>query len=142
MPRLVPPPTHRQPITTLGDNPTFQALKERLEAPPPETELVKPRPNTHRDKVLGPAKRDASDPRNIYRGPNVRLDLMDGDTFHMELAKPLPRYKQNLAVAAGFDPIGDADTALAWQASRENAQGHDVSLLAARLDDKSQRIGR
>jgi hypothetical protein len=137
-------------VTMLAELPAMKAIGERIaqaEASPPHKEVIEPR-HTERVRPDGPRKRDSSEPRNLYRGVSIRIDLMpdqvNGDTYFLESQKPLLRHQQDMIIAAGFDPIGELDTAMSWQGTRQDVlrAAKDLSLMGAVLDGKGERLGR
>jgi hypothetical protein len=120
-------------------------------SPPDEvTEKVAEMFQTDVNTLMGAMHEESQDPtfgRNISRGELLSIDLVPdpaGDTYHLRTIKPLPRYKQAMAIAAGFNPVGDRDTALDWRADKATCLeiGKDLNVLATLLDEKSERLGR
>lgn len=129
-------------ITTIGEaSPELKSYAERFEAPPPEKETIPSRPT-------GPRKREHGEPFPAYSGKYVRIELVrdqeDGDRYYLTTTRPLERHQQDLAIAAGFDAIGDMDTTLHWEGSRENVikADKDLNVVGITLDGKGERLGR
>lgn len=144
-------PTTNEGGTALEDNRAWKVFADsrrqksvsdiRNEQEPPEREII-----PHTDK--GPRKLAAGEPENRFSGKYVRIDLMkdqvEGDRYYLDTTRPLERHQQDMVIAAGFDPIGELDTALHWEATRENVarSGKDLNVLAITLDGKQERLGR
>lgn len=117
----------------LAELPEFKALKERLEAPPPEKEVIEPKPNTSRKPFTG---RVASG-----RG---RLITSDDSSYAIEANPPLNAREQGIAVKNGFDdesPAQDASLFIADKKTMREADG-DINYVAMVTTNEDKGRGR
>jgi hypothetical protein len=131
--RLVPPPAPKEGAIQLGDLPEFKALKERMEAAPPEKEVIQPEPNTPRKGFTG----------RIASGRG-RVVSADDSSYAIEANPPLNAREMAYAQKHGFDdesPHQDGSLLIADKRMLRESGG-DVNHVAMLVTGKDAGRGR
>jgi hypothetical protein len=133
MPRLVTPKAPKEGAVQLGDLPELIALKERLEANPPEKEVIQPEPNSPRKGFTG----------RIASGRG-RVVIADDCSYSIEAHHPLNAREIAYAQKHGFDdeiPDRPGSLLIADKKTVRDSDG-DVNHVAALVTGKDAGRGR
>lgn len=142
-----------EPITTVGE--LAPQLQQIIESRRQKALAVEDETHAERFRPTRPAARTASEPANVYRSDNLRIDRIE-DVYAVSILKPqsdqeidgVRQYvtddQRALLLKAGFDDVSDRANGSDWNAPAYQCHkdGVDLAILGVKLDAKGERIGR